>query len=238
MKFYKYQSCGNDFVIIMSTSIQNLTSFIRTISDRHYGIGCDGVIFINEHPLEMIYYNSDGSKAGMCGNGLRCAAQFYYNHINKKNQFSILTQDGYKDIYISNPMIHINMGTYQYKKYNTFYYVYIGVRHIVLIVKDLKTININKYKRLLTDYNISFVKIISRKHISIETYERGAGHTLGCSTGACACAIVTNKMNYTDNTLRADMRGGSVNITVDDHIYISGKAYEVYWGELKENPCD
>ena len=77
----KYHGCGNDFIILNfeeteSFSQEQIRNFVIAVCDRHTGIGADGCIFVKKDPLEMIYYNQDGSRADMCGNGIRCFAAF------------------------------------------------------------------------------------------------------------------------------------------------------------------
>lgn len=99
--FSKYHGCGNDFIFVDSKDIQNidLNDLIIQICDRHSGIGADGFIYANQDPLEMIYYNQDGSRAPMCGNGIRCFAKYCYDHqIETKAQYPVHTLAGTKII--------------------------------------------------------------------------------------------------------------------------------------------
>ena len=86
MKFTKMQGCGNDYVYVNGftekLSPQEKPEIVRKLSDRHFGIGGDGVIFINpaeEADFEMEMYNADGSRSEMCGNGIRCVAKYVYD---------------------------------------------------------------------------------------------------------------------------------------------------------------
>ncbi len=86
MKFTKMQGCGNDYVYVNGAAeqipLQDKPDIVRKLSDRHFGIGGDGVIFINpakEADFEMEMYNADGSRAEMCGNGIRCVAKYVYD---------------------------------------------------------------------------------------------------------------------------------------------------------------
>lgn len=84
MKFTKMQGCGNDYVYIngMSETVENKAEKVPMLSDRHFGIGGDGVIFINagkKADFEMEMYNADGSRSQMCGNGIRCVGKFVYD---------------------------------------------------------------------------------------------------------------------------------------------------------------
>ena len=86
VEFTKLQGCGNDYVYIdgavWNVPQEKKPEFVRKMSDRHFGIGGDGVIFINpseEADFEMEMYNADGSRGQMCGNGIRCVAKFVYD---------------------------------------------------------------------------------------------------------------------------------------------------------------
>ncbi|MBP3470583.1 MAG: diaminopimelate epimerase [Lachnospiraceae bacterium] len=85
MKFVKMQGCGNDYVYIDGSkeTVENKPEVVRKLSDRHFGIGGDGVIFINPSKIadfEMEMYNADGSRSEMCGNGIRCVAKYVYDY--------------------------------------------------------------------------------------------------------------------------------------------------------------
>ena len=104
MKFTKMQGCGNDYVYVNGftekLSPQEKPEIVRKLSDRHFGIGGDGVIFINpaeEADFEMEMYNADGSRGEMCGNGIRCVAKYVYDYgLTDKTQISVETLGGIK----------------------------------------------------------------------------------------------------------------------------------------------
>ena len=84
MKFTKMHGCGNDYVYIngFTEHIEDKVSFVKAVSDRHFGVGGDGAIFINPSEIadfEMEMYNADGTRAEMCGNGIRCVAKYVYD---------------------------------------------------------------------------------------------------------------------------------------------------------------
>lgn len=99
MKFTKMHGCGNDYIYIDGAKEHILQEekpdFVRRVSDRHFGIGGDGVIFINpsdESDFEMEMYNADGSRAEMCGNGIRCVAKFVYDKgLTNKTDISVIS---------------------------------------------------------------------------------------------------------------------------------------------------
>lgn len=108
MKFTKMQGCGNDYVYINGFEEhilpENKPSVVKKLSERHFGIGSDGVIFINPSDIadfEMEMYNADGSRSEMCGNGIRCVAKYVYDKkMIDKEQFTIESFGKIKDITI------------------------------------------------------------------------------------------------------------------------------------------
>ncbi len=124
MKFTKMHGCGNDYIYVDGAKEQipqdKKPKIVRHLSDRHFGIGGDGVIFINpsdEADFEMEMYNMDGSRAEMCGNGIRCVAKFVYDKgLTQKTSVSIIScgQIKYLDLFIENgkvSTVKVNMGS-------------------------------------------------------------------------------------------------------------------------------
>ncbi|HKL98815.1 MAG TPA: diaminopimelate epimerase [Mobilitalea sp.] len=122
MKFTKMHGCGNDYVYVDCTKelIDNIPETARKVSDRHFGIGSDGLILIRSSAKAdffMDMYNNDGSRAQMCGNGIRCVAKYVYdNRLTDKKQLSIETLGGIKklDLIIEDDkvtMVTVNMGS-------------------------------------------------------------------------------------------------------------------------------
>lgn len=123
MKFTKMQGCGNDYVYINGfvekIEEKEKPELVRKLSDRHFGIGGDGVIFINcgkVADFEMEMWNADGTRAQMCGNGIRCVAKYVYdNKMTDKEQFTIESfgKVKYMDLTVENgkaTMVRVNMG--------------------------------------------------------------------------------------------------------------------------------
>ena len=107
MKFTKMHGCGNDYIYIngFQEKIVQKEKIIPFLSDRHFGIGGDGVIFINSSPIadfEMEMYNADGSRAEMCGNGIRCVAKYVYDKgLTDKTVLTIESMGKIKEITLS-----------------------------------------------------------------------------------------------------------------------------------------
>jgi len=123
MKFTKMHGCGNDYVYVDGAKeqipVKDKPELVRKLSDRHFGIGGDGVIFINpsdEADFEMEMYNMDGSRSEMCGNGIRCVAKFVYDKgLTDKEHISIISggKVKYIDLNIENgkvSTVKVNMG--------------------------------------------------------------------------------------------------------------------------------
>ena len=102
MKFTKMQGIGNDYVYVncLQETIENPSELAKKISDRHYGVGSDGLIMINpsdKADFEMEMYNADGSRGEMCGNGIRCVAKYVYDYgLTDKTSISVETLAGIK----------------------------------------------------------------------------------------------------------------------------------------------
>ncbi len=122
MRFTKLQGCGNDYVYVDCTKelMEDIPELARRISDRHFGVGSDGLILIR--PSEkadffMDMYNSDGSRAQMCGNGIRCVAKFVYDKgLTDKKQLLIETLGGIKELELTTEdgrvtFVTVNMGS-------------------------------------------------------------------------------------------------------------------------------
>ena len=122
MKFTKMQGIGNDYVYVncFQEKVENPGEVAKMVSDRHFGIGSDGLILIKPSDVadfEMDMYNSDGSRGAMCGNGIRCVAKYVYDYgLTDKTSITVNTASGikYLDLTIENGkavQIRVNMGT-------------------------------------------------------------------------------------------------------------------------------
>lgn len=124
MKFTKMHGCGNDYIYVDGAKeqipLEKKPEIVRRLSDRHFGIGGDGVIFINpsnEADFEMEMYNMDGSRAEMCGNGIRCVAKFVYDKaLTDKTSISVIScgKIKYLDLFLKEgkvSTVKVNMGS-------------------------------------------------------------------------------------------------------------------------------
>lgn len=266
MEFSKYQGAGNDFVIIdnMNHQIRDLSAAAAILCDRKFGIGADGLIAAEPSDtadIRMSYYNSDGSLAGMCGNGLRCFSKFVTDHgLVDGETIQVETGDGRKDVRIlqSTPKIsrvEVDMGScgeirpaviHTEKQPFQTYFTHLGVPHTVVFCEtegggmpalDRLTEQNGSDLEFATEFqpdhtNVNFVEILAPDHILCSTWERGAGKTLACGTGACASALISHMEREAGSSIRVTMPGGDVVITMTDdrRVLMEGDAELTFTG--------
>ena len=241
----KMQGCGNDFVILdydeYEKSGLSMEKLAQKLCDRHFGIGADGMIIpdisVDGADIGWYFYNSDGSTAQMCGNGMRCFAKYVYDKqlVNKK-QFSVNTSAGIiSPEILDNGMVKVNMGKpilenekIPFKGERKVHVkgrefeitpVSMGNPHCVIFTDEdpmhfAQTygpdMEVHPYFPEKT--NTEFVKILSKQEIKMCVYERGCGITLACGTGACASVVAGVLNNLTEQNVKVNLPGGAVNI--------------------------
>lgn len=275
MKFTKMHGIGNDYVYVncFKEEIENPSELARFVSNRNFGVGSDGLILIRpseKADFQMDMYNSDGSQAEMCGNGIRCVGKYVYDYgLTDKTQITVDTLAGikYLDLTVEDgkvSKIRVNMGEpilkpelvpvilpedpavdipieVKGKKYNMTC-VSMGNPHAVIFmdhVKDLDIEVIGPYFENHTCFpkrtNTEFVEILDRNTVNMRVWERGAGETLACGTGACATAVACVLNDKTEDKITVHLLGGDLQIEWDretNQIYMTGPATTVFDGEL------
>ena len=253
--FHKYQGTGNDFIMIDNLSGEYSfldATHVQQLCNRRFGIGADGLILINAHStldFEADYYNSDGSKS-FCGNGARCAVQFYARNHSNQREFTFMAIDGIHSARIIHNEISLEMSpVLSIEKYNDDFVLNTGSPHYVKSVGDLQHLEVvplGREVRYSDDFrkvgiNVNFVKHISSTHISIRTYERGVeDETLSCGTGATACALVAGQaLSVGNHSICVDVLGGKLQIAFSrnedgsySNVTLQGPAALVYVGEI------
>lgn len=249
MKFTKMNGLGNDFVILDYSEYEkiklNPSDLALKLCNRNFSIGADGLIIVNKETknadISWIFYNSDGSKAEMCGNGMRCFARYVYDKgIVEKKEFSVETDAGIKiPKIVSENEVRVNMGMPEITPYkipfdndtNTTVYhtndgkefeinaISMGNPHCIIFVKDSSKEYALKYGPIIEKdklfpkkTNVEFVEILSRNEVILNVWERGCGITLACGTGACATTVAGILKNYLDNEVRIHLPGGELKI--------------------------
>ena len=249
IKFTKMNGLGNDFVILDYDEYKKANipadKLALKLCNRNFSIGADGLIIVNPNTdkadISWIFYNSDGSIAQMCGNGMRCFSRYVYDKkiINKK-EFSVETKAGIiVPKIISENEVCVNMGipilepnkipcktktnlnipyTLNNKDFllNT---VSMGNPHCVIFVeKDSKELAY-KYGSIIENdklfpekTNVEFVEILSKDEVIINVWERGCGITSACGTGACATVVAGILNGYLNNSIKVNLPGGELKI--------------------------
>jgi len=250
MRFIKMQAQGNDFIILDDATLPyhlDLSSYIKRICDRHFGIGADGLVvlsYLTKYDAEMRIFNADGSEAEMCGSALRCVTTFL-KESSKESIFKIKTKAGIKTGYsLDEVTAKVNIGKVKFKRENpiticdyTGYYVSAGNPHLVIFTEDTAIIDALG-KRISTDpifkngVNVEFVKIISPKEVEVRVWERGVGETLACGTGASAVQFVGKEQNLLKGSLLLHFPGGDLKTNIqNNYIFLTGRTEKVFLGE-------
>lgn len=268
--FTKLHGNGNDFILIDEYNEKIIkdnrkAAFALKYCDRRFGIGGDGVLFIGKSDaanIRMRIYNSDGTEAEMCGNGIRCLVKYALDEGYINEQASIETLSGKLTVKSRNEdrtWVSVNMGKPQFERAKIpakgdgeFFNVSLmgyevsavntGVPHAVIFVDSLDNNELMssapeiRYDPIFPKgTNVNFVKVNSKDELTIRTYERGVeGETLSCGTGSVACAAVSYKLGKTGNKVKVNTKGGELRITItEDAAYMEGSAERVFEGTLK-----
>ena len=276
IKFTKMHGLGNDYVYIdaINQKIENKSELAKYISDRHFGVGSDGLILICKSKIadfKMQMFNSDGSEAEMCGNGIRCVGKLVYDKgLTKKTKLKIETLSGIKllDLIVENDeviKVKVDMGEpiLEHKKIPvicedniknnlnlkvldknfSFTCVSMGNPHAVTFINDeVKNFDVQKYGKIIENLdafpqrtNVEFINIVDKNNVSMRVWERGAGETLACGTGACASVVASVINEYTSRKVFVHLLGGILEIEWSDennHVYMTGPAVTVFEGVL------
>jgi diaminopimelate epimerase len=257
LKFTKYHANGNDF-IITNDDMQFSEQQIRLMCNRHFGIGADGFIVIKQCDTADFYFdffNNDGKRASMCGNGAICAVKATAELLKKNNLFFI-APDGQHNATITNHTIEITMNIIpNFTITDNYFIIDTGVPHVVRFVDyDLKCLTCENNEEMLNylkrdaknirqkeDANVNFIDA----NDFLLTFERGVeDFTLSCGTGTVATAIaialkeelVDAQQQANENLYHIESRGGILTVSFDrngcqfTNIRLSGQATKVFDG--------
>ena len=256
-EFQKYHGAGNDFILINDQSEKfpfKNSDRIRSLCDRKFGIGADGLIVIRNHDkfdFEMFYFNSDGKQGSLCGNGSRCAVAYRVKEGLMKNRVIFKAIDGIHSAKAeSNNIFSLSLKDVKKIEHDkSALFLDTGSPHYVKLVENLDDINVrvegslirnsDKYKK--QGVNVNFVKIIGSSQIKIRTYERGVeDETLSCGTGSVASSIAFHFLKLTEsNKIKVETNGGILEVEFNfmSDIYrdicLKGPAEEVFSGKIK-----
>ena len=258
LNFTKMQGLGNDFILIDARKENlaeiNLAQLAIDMCDRHFGVGADGLLIV--WPSEKAHYrmqvlNPDGSEPEMCGNGIRCFAKYVYEADKLTEEvISVETLSGIKlpavilgpqkevvgvevDMGIPKDEGKISLQGFEFRK------ISMGNPHAVAFADDLSKIDlpeigpkIENDKHFSNRTNVEFVKVLNDKEIDVVVWERGAGQTLACGTGACACVVAASLLGKTGRRVLVHLPGGNLDIEwdKDDHVLMRGPAQKIFKG--------
>ena len=259
---------GNDFVLVngfVYKDIPNPGALSERMCDRHFGVGADGLIWMVPSDCadaRMRIFNSDGSEPEMCGNGLRCAAQFLRDEgIVNKDVMTIETLAGILTVTFDERGITADMGDPileaaripVYSDSNrsvlnieghklSFFCVSMGNPHAVTF--DLYPEDDSFYRlgpalechaAFPAKANIEFCRVRDGG-IDVRVWERGDGETLACGTGACATLVAAAAQGFSARESIVRLPGGELQICWkdDNHLYMTGPAKTVFTGDWIE----
>ncbi len=276
MKFTKMQGLGNDYIYVDCTKniLDNPSEVAKKVSDRHFGIGSDGLVLIlpsDKADFRMRMFNSDGSEAEMCGNAIRCVGKYVFdNKLTDKTNITIETLagikvlelrtedgkvalvrvdmgepiltpkeipvEGNKDRFIAEP-IEIDGQIYKVTA------VSMGNPHAISYVEDVENFplyqvgpKMETHKLFPRKVNAEFVQVIDKSTLKMRVWERGAGETLACGTGACATLVASVLNGVSERVATIKLLGGDLFIEwseKDNHVYMTGPAEKVFHGEIE-----
>jgi diaminopimelate epimerase len=275
MKFIKMHGAGNDYVYVdgFREKVADPAELARAVSDRHFGIGGDGLILIlpsTAAAVRMRIFNPDGSEAEMCGNGLRCVAKYAYDHglvrnlnITVETGAGILPVEMFTNAAGRIDRVRVNMGRPRLTRAEipmtgpgdegtidrelqvldrTFriHCVSMGNPHCVIFVDDIASFPVATYGPAIENHhlfprrtNVEFVEVLSAQEVRQRTWERGAGETLACGTGASAVTVAGFLTGRTGSHLLNHLVGGDLELFWDGagDVFMTGPAREVFTGE-------
>ena len=261
IKFEKWQGLGNDFIILQD-DIATSDLAIK-MCERNFGIGADGLFCPTKSDVADIswkFFNSDGTVAQMCGNGIRCLAQYAKNNnLVNNNKFTIETLKGIINVEVlENNNVLVDMGEPIFNAEsipvnvdtpNNFIVqgfdataVSMGNPHCVIFCEEDAKIQAHAFGKSIENdpyfpqkTNVEFINIISSNRIKMHVWERGCGLTLACGTGACAAVVVGVRKMLINRICDVILPGGVLNIEYkeNNHVYMRGEAKKVFCGEFE-----
>lgn len=262
--FTKMHGAGNDYIYVDATRYELSDPSEAAIrwSDRHKGIGSDGLVLISRSPVPeadfmMRIFNADGSEAMMCGNASRCVGKYLYERgLTRKDEIKLLTLSGVKSLFLQVNLkdkveqVTVDMLEPTLERGEWFRptadlvrgtFVSMGNPHYVVFTDDVDDVlrlgeALERHPAFPHRCNIEFAQIVDKGQIRVRVWERGSGITMACGTGACATAVAAFLESRAGRSSRIIMDGGELEIEwreTDNHVYMSGPAEFVFDGEIE-----
>ncbi|MCT8158746.1 diaminopimelate epimerase [Pseudoruegeria sp. SHC-113] len=257
LTFMKMHGLGNDFVVLDSRGREAVVteSLARGLGDRHRGVGFDQLAEIRSSDvadIDLDFWNSDGSRAGACGNATRCVAQYMMDQLGQ-DSLTIRTSRGLlRAERAAAGQVAVNMGhpqldwaevplahetdTLQLPLAGDPVAVGMGNPHCVFFVEDAEAVDVAKVgARFETDplfpqaTNVEFAEVRNDGEIRMRVWERGTGITLACGSGACATAVAAHRRGLTGRTVRMEVDGGWLLLDWrEDGVWMTGPTAHVF----------
>ena len=258
-RFSKMHGLGNDFVVIDARTgpVAMTEARVRAIADRHAGIGCDQLIMIGDAPdadVSMQIFNADGSEVEACGNATRCVPLFVGRDV------TIRTTAGLLDARLIDGGASVDMGAPRFE-WDAIPLAYamdtltmpaswedlpapaavnVGNPHIIFFVENLGAVPVERLGPLIEQdslfpqrVNVNFAQMVGDRHVRLIVWERGAGLTRACGTGACATAVAAIRRKLAHGPVPVTLPGGDLVIDwrPGGTIQMTGPATHVFDGE-------
>ena len=263
MQITKMHGIGNSYIVIedlQGKMKSKYSSLAKKLSDKSFGVGSDGILIVakgKKAKYWMRIFNPDGSEAEMCGNGIRIFTRYLFDKkmIGKESIIEVGGSKGGKIVKtkISRNIVTVDMGKCEIRGTKTIEIggkkfdgitVSIGNPHFVIFSKNSEEAeqNAKKYGSAIENHtsfpnrtNVEFVAPKGKEESNVYVWERGAGPTLACGTGACASAFAAYKDNRTEQKVKVKLPGGTLNIEIkdDNRVIMSGPAEYIFSANIK-----
>ena len=263
LRFTKMEGAGNDFVVLDCTGkpFELRKEQIRKLADRHFGIGCDQILVVErpskpDSDFRYRIFNADGGEVEQCGNGARCFVKFVHARgLTAKREIRVETQgglivprledDGEVSVDMGPPAVELPLLHKIALKNETLEATILsmGNPHAVQVVADVGSAPVTTQGPLLEHHarfpnrvNAGYMQVRDRHSIALRVWERGAGETLACGTGACAAAVCGILRGLLDTPVTVEARGGTLTVSWpggDNAVWMKGPARSVFEGEME-----
>jgi diaminopimelate epimerase len=260
LAFTKMHGAGNDFVVIDSTKepFSLSRAQLQRIADRHLGVGCDQVLVVERGGPDVDFryriFNADGGEVEQCGNGARCFVKFVQaKGLTTKREIRVetlggtivprLEPDGEVSVDMGAPTRPVVERLLVDGEWVEVSIVSMGNPHAVQVVADVSRApvaiqgpKLERHPRFPSRVNAGYMEVRERHRIALRVWERGAGETLSCGTGACAAAVCGIARGFIDSPVSVETRGGALTVSWaggDNPVWMKGPAQTVYEGTLE-----
>ena len=231
LSFTKMQGCANDYIYLdcrTSGVPEQIAALSERLSRRHFSIGADGIICICAPVTAgadamMRIFNADGSEGKMCGNGIRCVAEWLYTHGMAKPKLAIDTLSGLKTVSRmgEGPLVDLPLEVEENLWRVTC--ISVGNPHCVTIVPEVDSLKLEQigpgfehHENFPERINTEFVQVVDATHLKMRVWERGSGETWACGTGTCATVAALTELGVcpAGEDIHVQLRGGELTIRV------------------------